>query len=196
MNSFYLKRKRGYKKMYWGASEISLDRVNGFRIFPEKIYKQFVRYVERGGRILDLGCGNGQLLKYLCTNCQYKLEPFGVDFLAKSIKMAQKIILPKYSVNFYCKEIVQFKYRSNLFDFIIFDPYHVASKDRKKISNDLFKMLTKKGKIIIYSYADSMVALGKNNLAQFGGLQRFGFRKYKHIKDQLDIAYLIKEPLE
>lgn len=53
--------------------------------------------------VVDLGCGNGALLRELCRTSD-AVVPFGVDFTAEKIERARSL-LPAYRDNFVCADI-------------------------------------------------------------------------------------------
>ncbi len=73
--------------MYWkGNNGSDILRPNGFDAYPDEIYDFFLGLVDREGRVIDLGCGNGLMLRHLVTKSKYKLVPYVVDFIEASIK--------------------------------------------------------------------------------------------------------------
>ncbi|MBO3799975.1 MAG: class I SAM-dependent methyltransferase [Candidatus Brockarchaeota archaeon] len=78
--------------------------------------------IDHDGNVIDLGCGNGLMLRRLVTRSSYKLIPYGVDFIEESIKQAIEVILPMYAGNFAVTNIVVVDLGINFFDFIFFDP--------------------------------------------------------------------------
>jgi len=88
---WYEKRKKRLWKMYWeGNDGTDILRPNGFREYPDEIYDLFLSLVNHDGRVLDLGCGNGLMLRHLITRSRYRLIPYGVDFIEESIGVYQK----------------------------------------------------------------------------------------------------------
>jgi SAM-dependent methyltransferase len=67
---------------------------NGYAKPPWKIYEQFLKVVDRPGPILELGCGNGLLLRFLCDLSGHRLQPFGADINADAIRQARTAMFP------------------------------------------------------------------------------------------------------
>lgn len=61
--------------------------------------------VEAGTRVLDLGCGNGALLRKLCAIAS-GLVPHGIDINAGAIAHA-KVLLPEFAGNFLVGDLVE-----------------------------------------------------------------------------------------
>ena len=78
-----------------------------------KAYEMFFRFldVEQGKRMLDVGCGTGELLQLAFF--RYRLEPHGVDISEEALKLA-KNSLPEG--HFSCGEAERMSYPDNTFD--------------------------------------------------------------------------------
>ena len=131
---FYEERKRRLWEMYWKGNDGSnILRPNGFTEYPREVYDLFLSLIDRDGKVIDLGCGNGLMLRHLVTRSRYRLIPFGVDFIEESIRQAREVVLPEYAANFFVSNIVDFDLGASAFDFIFFDPYTVHPDDLEEI---------------------------------------------------------------
>src|SRR5574338_546701 len=63
--------------------------------------------------VLDMGCGTGDILKYLPENCDY----LGIDIYKPALNLA-KIKFPDYKLRFKYRNILTFRSKSK-FDFVI-----------------------------------------------------------------------------
>lgn len=63
--------------------------------------------INKDGRILDIGCANGFLLRCLQEWSNHKLEPYGIDIDQELIKEAKKLF-PSQAKNFIVKELKDF----------------------------------------------------------------------------------------
>ena len=84
-----------------------------------KIYRYNSKYNKpkfKNKKILDLGCGDGVMLKYL--HDKYKTISYGVDISKLNIYLCKQK-LPKD--NFYCQDIIKYLQQCDdeSFDFII-----------------------------------------------------------------------------
>src|SRR5262249_52773938 len=79
----------------WLQTYGSLHGTNGYSTPRWDIYDQFLGVVDRPGQILELGCGNGLLLRFLCDLSGHLLQPFGVDIKEPSIHEAKTIVFPE-----------------------------------------------------------------------------------------------------
>src|SRR3989338_1533889 len=62
------------------------SRFSDTRSFSRPFLQKLAKYAESGGKILDIGCGNGILLESLPKNMDY----FGIDVSASLIEEAGK----------------------------------------------------------------------------------------------------------
>ncbi|MGC9095221.1 MAG: class I SAM-dependent methyltransferase [Candidatus Bathyarchaeia archaeon] len=159
-DDFYHARKQRLWNMYWKDNDGSdIFRPNGFDEYPKEIYDLFLSLIDHDGRVIDLGCGNGLMLRHLLTKSKHKLIPYGVDFIEESIKQAKEVILPMYAENFKVGNIVDIELGTGYFDFIFFDPYDVHPNDVQGMIDKLLKACKHGGKIIFYTYKDVLKAL-------------------------------------
>ena len=157
---FYEKRKRKIWEMYWKNSDgTDILRPSGFREYPAEIYDLFLSLVNHDGKVLDLGCGNGLLLRHLVTKSKYELIPYGVDFIEESIKQAREKVLPEFAENFVVANIVDYKLEEKSFDLIFFDPYDVHPDDLPEMVNRVIRACKPGRRVIFYTYRDVLRVL-------------------------------------
>lgn len=146
--------------MYWKGNDGSdIFRPNGFLEYLDEIYDLFLSLIDHDGRVIDLGCGNGLMLRHLLTRSKHNLIPYGVDFIQESIKQAREVILPVYAENFKVGNVVDIDLGAASFDFIFFDPYDVHPDDMQGIIDKVLKACTPSGKIVFYTYKDVLKVL-------------------------------------
>jgi len=159
-DEFYRVRRQRLWNMYWKKNRGSdIFMPNGFREYPEEIYDLFLSLIDHDGKVIDLGCGNGLMLRHLLTKSKYRLIPYGVDFIEESIRQAREVILPMYAENFKVGNIVDIDLGANSFDFIFFDPYNVHSDDMQGMIDKLLRACKSGGKVIFYTYKDVIKVL-------------------------------------
>jgi len=158
--NYYARKNERLWSMYWKDNDGSdIYRPNGFQEYPEEIYNLFLDLIDHDGKVIDLGCGNGLMLRHLVTRSKHNLTPYGVDFIEESIKQAKEKILPNYAQNFTVSNIIDVDLGINSFDFIFFDPYDVHPDDMQAMIDRLIKACKPNGKIIFYTYRDVLKAL-------------------------------------
>jgi ubiquinone/menaquinone biosynthesis C-methylase UbiE len=103
------------------------------------------KYVLDGDRILDLGCGNGRLLKVFK---EQKIDYFGLDASEKLIKIARKEY-PKSK--FKVGDILSLPFPDNFFDkvFVIRTLHHVPSQKLRLQALKEIRRVLKPGGILI-----------------------------------------------
>ena len=82
-------------KTAWFEEHSGHFATNGYSFPPWAIYEQFLAVVDGPGPILELGCGNGLLLRFLHDLSGHRLEPFGADINADAIREAKAVIFPE-----------------------------------------------------------------------------------------------------
>ncbi|MFZ5425106.1 MAG: methyltransferase domain-containing protein [Patescibacteria group bacterium] len=116
--------------------------------------------IDYEGSVLDVGCGNGFLLKSLQEWTEHTLTPYGIDNKIHLIEECKKLF-PKFSENFkplnlYKKEFV-FRWLYGLpknYDFIywnVWDNFHFRERGTKEM-NHLLNSLNNNGKLILGFY--------------------------------------------
>jgi len=115
------------------------------REYPKEIYDLFLNLIESDGRVIDLGCGNGLLLRHLVRESRYKIIPYGVDFIKESIDQAKSIILPEYSDNFIVANIIDLDLKPHSFNYILFDPTNVHKDDLEKMIEKILRGVYTRG---------------------------------------------------
>jgi len=104
------------------------------------------QYVRSGDIVLDLGCGNGRLLKVLK---KHKIKYFGLDISEKLIEIAKKQY-PQY--NFTVGDILRLPYPDNFFNkvFAIRILHHIPSeKFRLQVLKEIKRVLEPRGLLIL-----------------------------------------------
>jgi len=156
---YYLRNKEWFEKTFWSENHDCLLLPNGIFSDEQKDLevqlKILLELIKRDGKIIDLGCGNGLLLKLLILNSKQKIIPYGIDFLEKSIKQAKEIVFPEFKDNFHVGNVVDYKLEDK-FDYIITDPVYVSDEDVEYYYEKCFGALEKDGILIFYMPPDSL----------------------------------------
>jgi len=165
---YYSKNKEYFSKEYWRDNNgADLVRANGFREYPIFVYTALCQQIHKDGKILDLGCGNGLMLKHLMQYSGYKLIPYGIEFLKDSIKQAKEILHPQYKDNFIVGNIIDYSFGKGPFDFIFLSPHHIHPTNRKDFLKKLKKNCSHGGKIIFYAHSDVLKGHQYNWVGEF-----------------------------
>jgi 2-polyprenyl-3-methyl-5-hydroxy-6-metoxy-1,4-benzoquinol methylase len=122
--------------------------LNGHYGVPLGPYISTLPLISTDGKILDLGCGNGMLLKFLMEFSERDLIPYGIDYKKECIEYLQKKILPEYKDNFKITEIKEFDFIDAPYDIIITNPFY-CYPEVNEFKEKLLSVLNKDG-IIIY----------------------------------------------
>jgi SAM-dependent methyltransferase len=192
-SEFYESNHSFYFKTYWNCKNDSLWVRNGFNTYPFKIYTYFESIINELNnnkviKVIDLGCGNGLLLKHIVDSLNCEVIPYGVDFLIDSIKQAQKIIHPKFANNFVVANFIDYDYENAPFDFTLVDPYHIHE-------NDLFNVVQKIANktniaLIFYSYADVLNELNYSSITSFPVLEKLSLQVFSYKEISIGVMRL------
>jgi ubiquinone/menaquinone biosynthesis C-methylase UbiE len=102
-------------------------------------------------RVLDIGCGDGLTEVYFAQYFSaWQID--GIDVSEESITVAKQRKLP--NANFQTYDSIHFPFENNSFDkvFIANVLHHVAFNKHADIFNEIFRVLKKNGKILIYEH--------------------------------------------
>lgn len=108
----------------WLEKYGSLHRTNGYSFPPWDIYDQFLRVVDRPGPILELGCGNGLLLRFLFDLSGQPLQPFGVDIKEPSIREAKAVVFPERAASFIQGDLREGLHHAGSFQTLMANPLY------------------------------------------------------------------------
>ncbi|MBN7813687.1 class I SAM-dependent methyltransferase [Algoriphagus sp. H41] len=139
-------------------------------------------------KILDLGCGNGLLLKHLLDNSYLEIEPFGVDFLENSILQAKNLLHKEFQSNFICCNFIDYDFSHFPYDFVFLDPYHLQQNEVEFITKVLKHTKTA---VIFYTYYDVLENLKYNSVKEFPILKPFMLDSFEH--QEMSFAILHKK---
>ena len=152
-----------YEQFYIMAKESK-----AFRIFCQKAFgrdfsqdgfsdvsqvDRALEYIPKGGHVLDIGCGNGKMLKYLQGKCGCSI--CGFDYSKNAIEVAKQTAGP--NDDFREGAIGEVTYPKNYFDVIISMDTMYFAKDMSAFVGQMMKWLKADGTIFIaYQEGDVM----------------------------------------
>ena len=121
------------------------------RVFPWEELQVFIPYIEDNFKVLDLGCGNGRLLKSLAdSNKNFKYQ--GIDFSDKLIKQAKQQFS---NFDFQLADIREIDFAANSFDmvFSIATFHHLENKkERQEMLAKIYKWLKPGGYLFMTNW--------------------------------------------
>lgn len=113
-----------------------------YKYYYDNLKKLLVRLIPSGKRVLEVGCGTGELL--------YSLKPklgYGIDISYEMIKIAQKKFSKLKNLNFSTKKVSEFK--DEKFDYIILSDVIEHLEKPEKMFKDISQIMLNKTKLII-----------------------------------------------
>lgn len=148
--------------------------MNGYSEPPLGPYISTLPLIDRDGKILDLGCGNGMLLQFLLEFSQHKLTPYGVDHTFKAVTQASTEILPEFKNNFEHGDVNNYNFRKGPFDIIIANPFY--SNNKKEFTDKCLSNLYHDGRLIYRIHNDVLRDNNIKNLEELPEFQNRGMR--------------------
>jgi len=150
--------------------------LNGYTSPPLGPYLSTLPLIDRGGKILDLGCGNGMLLSFLMRFSAHSLRPYGVDINVAPIEQARRVILPKYKGNFMVGYLTDFNFKGSPFDIIITNPFYVHPQQAGLYIDKCWDNLNKSGRLILRVHDDMLKKHKVNNISSLPYLKKLPCR--------------------
>ncbi len=117
-----------------------------FTDYNEKI-DRFSKYINKGDKILDLGCGPGNVAKQL-WNSVGPFEYIGVDLSEEMLNIARKTF--EWGT-FFCTDLKDIDFENSAFDIIVmsFCIVHLDNDEMSKLISKVSKYLRPSGKLYI-----------------------------------------------
>lgn len=127
------------------------DEFSPSRVFPWPELQVFIPYLADDSKILDLGCGNGRIIKLLKDNNK-SFNYLGVDFSEKLIAQAKQNFPPQ---EFKLADMREVEFAPASFDFIIIIAafHHLVSvKERKELLTKIHQWLKPGGLLFMTNW--------------------------------------------
>ncbi len=141
------KIKKDLQQVYNNISQ----EFSASRVFPWEELGVFIPHIKEGDKILDLGCGNGRLIKSL-DEADKKYDYLGIDFSKNIIEQAkQQFPDRKFQVN----DISDLDFAANSFDMIFsIATFHhlVSKKERLELLNKINTWLKPGGHLFMTNW--------------------------------------------
>ena len=121
-----------------------------FKKWQENIRKKIIREAEikENSKILDAGCGTGELLYILSKNKKLKL--YGIDVSDKMLEVAEKKLGKRANLKLSSVEKMDFK--NNYFYYVFSEDAFHHYADYDLVMKNFYRVLRKGGKLIIADF--------------------------------------------
>ena len=160
-----------------------------------KMHLRVVRLIniKNNSKVLDAGCGTGDLLSILAENKSLKL--YGIDISKEMIKISKKKLKNKAKIGL--SSVEKLKFAKNYFDYVFsIDAFHHYESQDKAMEN-FQKILKKRGNLIIvdvnfgiFNWLFHLIEPGNTKMYSKEGMIKI-FKKYKFKKiEQKGIGFL------
>jgi ubiquinone/menaquinone biosynthesis C-methylase UbiE len=146
------------------AEEYAIKTAN---LHPKQAAEEFLSYLPKNGKILDLGCGTGRDAKIFTEN-GYKV--FGIDPSSEMIKIARETAPDAY---FSSADARNLSFREEVFDGIwaCASLIHLPKKDLPKALDGAYNVLKQDG--IFYLDFKQGIGEGLTEDSRYGGVEKF-----------------------
>ena len=119
--------KKLVNKRWLDSYDKYIIRQNGYIDVPYLRYYDFLVEIDQSGDIIELGCGNGLLLRYLAVHSNYKLNTYGIDCNSTLILEAQNNIHVESPNQFMVNDIRKLNKLDRKYNVMISNPLYVNS---------------------------------------------------------------------
>jgi ubiquinone/menaquinone biosynthesis C-methylase UbiE len=124
---------------------------------PSKNMQKFTKYLKKGDKILDIGCGSGRDSIFLAKQ---GFEVWGIDISKEAIKKAKEKFRAK-NLHFLVGDIKDLKFKDEFFD-AVYSGWVLQSIPLKKASLEIFRVLKKGGvAFLAFLLNTKIIATGK-----------------------------------
>lgn len=113
--------------------------------------RPIVDAVDRDGSFLDIGCASGYLLESVVRWASHRIEPYGLDFAPKLVKLARRR-LPQWADRIFLGEALSWD-PPRRFDFVRTELCYVKPAcERELVERLLDRVVAPGGRLIVCSY--------------------------------------------
>lgn len=122
-------------------------------------FSRIDKLVNRGGRFVDIGCGNGGLTHYLVLSSPRR-KGIGIDFSKGRIIIAKSTISGRKNINFVQGDATSHSLPKSRCYLLVDVLHHIPYPDQKKLLQTIIKQMDRKSSLIIKD-------VDKNNVLPF-----------------------------
>ena len=149
--------------------------MNGYKDIPIGPYLSTLPLIDRDGKVMDLGSGNGMLLKFLMDFSGHNLNPFGVDINGLAIQQATQEVLPGFAEQFYIEDVNSHKFQDGPFSIIITNPFY-SKPNMREFTERCLDNLCSGGRLLYRIHNDVLEAYNINSLEKLPDFKNLGMR--------------------
>lgn len=159
--------------------------LNGYEYPPMATYVGVLSLIDRGGKILDIGAGNGMQLKFIKQFSPHDFVPYGVEKDEKAFKQSIEDVFCRYANNFKLMDIIDYDFADGPFNIILANPFCAyPTYDIVKFTEICLAHLSSRGRLIYEIHSDVLMA---HNVTDFSVFQKLGMK----ISRGLDLIFCI-----
>lgn len=149
--------------------------MNGYRSPPIGPYLSTLPLIDKDGKTMDLGSGNGMLLKFLMLFSSHQLNPYGIDLNEVAIKEAKHNILPEFSKQFSVENVINHEFSDGPYSIIIANPFY-SNPNMRQFTEKCLDNLEKKGRLLYRVHDDVLKHNKVNKLEDLSDFKNLGMK--------------------
>jgi len=116
----------------WFEAYDGLWEDNGYAAAPRQLYRRFLQWT-RPGAVMELGCGNGLLLRYLADHSRAPMiVPMGMESKPECISTARQRVFPSHAENFQQGDLLHLRQPPMALDLLITNPLYADEGYRQQ----------------------------------------------------------------
>lgn len=113
---------------------------NGYLKPPWRIYDVFLGAIRRPGSIVEFGCGNGLLLRYVADLADFELSAYGFDLREFAIREAQQKVFPERANCFTVADMRQTLPFNQGFDYVLVNPLYADPGYSEQVGGKIVRL--------------------------------------------------------
>lgn len=119
--------------------------------WPE--FEDFLKYIPKNAKVLDIGCGNGRLYDFLKKQTAYNIQYTGIDFSEDLLNQAKKLHPEGKFIYMDMNSLKDLQEKNFDIIFFIASFHHLSSqKERLHVLSEVKQKLKKDGKICMTNW--------------------------------------------
>jgi ubiquinone/menaquinone biosynthesis C-methylase UbiE len=156
--------------------------------YYKKSFEEFIKLIKKDSKILDVGCGPGNVAKFLMDN-NPNFEITGIDYSAEMVNLAKKNVL---GVDFLVQDARKMNFEKNSFNVVMaaFVAPYLDTKELDNFITNISNYLTKNG-LFYFSCMEGKIS-GFEKTSFSDGLELY---VNYHAREEI-ISYFKKNNLE
>jgi ubiquinone/menaquinone biosynthesis C-methylase UbiE len=145
---------------------------------PTKLFELHTLEIEHGDKILDIGCGRGDVIRYLSLN---KYNFWGIDYSESAVNLTKSRINKSERRKIIKADARNIPINDNFFDKILIGDVieHMSYSEAGNVVNESYRLLKPGGRLVIHTAPNRWFSRYTYKFV-FAALLLFGYTKVAH----------------